>query len=354
MAIKRRLREEDQLLRLNSGRSRKKIERRDFSKGTASQAVMSSSDLVTLKRTSKKINYDALKDAFDSQGNFAMPSALRGEADTYPMPTGNLSVGMDRMLPPTGLPTTSVLTSRHLATSSAPAPSSQTSGTTPNPTAVSGGDSLENPSSVTAPPLSSPEFPVPTPVAPSAKPKRGRANSTSKAPTSINPSNKSTTASGSTTTATTTTTTAADETSAGTTRAASTVAVNSSLGSVNIPSTLLPMFPSAASASTSTTVSAVVAASMSTTAGKSKQQAVPATKRTALVGVKSKAALASEKAAKEEAAKAASAKNNNTNVSVDGTAQGVNTALEQEYVYDDNTAYVHEDDGDDERGGQYY
>ena len=77
-SIKRQLRESDEAQRgpsMNkSGRMRKKTERRDLPQSTPSLAVFNSDEIV-VKRTSKKINYNALMGAFDDDGNIKFPSA---------------------------------------------------------------------------------------------------------------------------------------------------------------------------------------------------------------------------------------------------------------------------------------
>jgi hypothetical protein len=60
-----------------SGKPRKKNVRRDAPKANASQAILSSSSVVGGRRSSKKINYDALLSVFGDDGNYVMPEVMK-------------------------------------------------------------------------------------------------------------------------------------------------------------------------------------------------------------------------------------------------------------------------------------
>lgn len=62
-------------------------------------------------------------------------------------------------------------------------------------------------------------------------------------------------------------------------------------------------------------------------------------KKTAVVGVKSRADVAKDKAAREAAESMASLAN---------ATSATNAAPEQEFVHEDNTTYAYGDEGDDE------
>ena len=91
--IKRQLREADNAQRgpsINkSGKFRKKTEKRDLPKSTPSQAVLGGDEIV-IKRTSKKINYEALIGAFDENGNLKLPNIVANAASSSYINNNNI------------------------------------------------------------------------------------------------------------------------------------------------------------------------------------------------------------------------------------------------------------------------
>jgi hypothetical protein len=99
MAVKRRLRQAEEDQRRNtlskSGKLRKRTQKRDAPQATASQAVLGSD--ISVRRTSKKINYEALLGSFDNEGKFIAPNTT-ARVNPFPIATDRLIATGDPVL----------------------------------------------------------------------------------------------------------------------------------------------------------------------------------------------------------------------------------------------------------------